>query len=130
MPRGTIHVAPRSMPIAVGCLFFWKNIEIRDEGPTHGRRPYELWQLRRNKALLEIQIKQHKITPYTAHLLRKNLIQIFRIIDHFAYVPSFARQSKMFHALCVRGRYHMINATTASQRFNAIHPNIRVNATE
>ena len=36
----------------------------------------------------------------------------------------------MLHSLYVRGRHNMISAITATQKFNAIHPIIRVNATE
>ena len=43
---------------------------------------------------------------------------------------NFTRQSKMLHSLYVRGRHNMINTTTATQKFNAIHLIIRVNATE
>ena len=48
----------------------------------------------------------------------------------FADDPSFTRQSKMLHSLYVRGRHNMINTITATQKFNAIHLIIRVNATE
>jgi hypothetical protein len=37
---------------------------------------------------------------------------------------------QMLHALHVRGRHNMISTLTATQKFNAIHPIIRVNATE
>ena len=48
----------------------------------------------------------------------------------FADDASFTRQSKMLHLLYVRGRRNMINTITATQKFNAIHLIIRVNATE
>ena len=52
------------------------------------------------------------------------------IIDDFADDPSFSRQSKTVHSLYVRGRHSMISTLTATQKCNAIHPIIRVNATE
>ena len=52
------------------------------------------------------------------------------IIDDFADDPSFTRQSKLLHALYTRGRHNMISTITATQKFSAIHPIIRVNATE
>ena len=59
------------------------------------------------------------------------LFQILIIIDvFFADDASFTRQSKMLHLLYVRGRRNMINTITATQKFNAIHLIIRVNATE
>ena len=36
----------------------------------------------------------------------------------------------MLHSLYVRGRHNMISRITTTQKFNAIHPIIRVNATE
>ena len=58
------------------------------------------------------------------------MFQIVIIIDDFADDPSFTRQSKMLHTLYIRGRHNMIWTITATQKFNAIHPIIRVNATE
>ena len=58
------------------------------------------------------------------------LFQIFIIIDDFADEPSFTRQSKMLHSLYVRGRPNLIKTITATKKFNAIHPIIRVNAAE
>ena len=52
------------------------------------------------------------------------------IIDDFADDPSFTRQSKLLHALYTRGKHNVISTITATQKFNAIHPIIRVNATE
>jgi len=36
----------------------------------------------------------------------------------------------MLHSLYVRGRHNMISTITGTQKINAIHPIIRVNATE
>ena len=60
----------------------------------------------------------------------KKLHQILVIIDDFSDDPSFSRQSKLLHALYTRGRHNMISTVTSTQKFNAIHPIIRVNATE
>ena len=60
----------------------------------------------------------------------KSLYSILMIIDDFADDPSFSRHSKLLHSLYTRGRHSMISTITATQKFNAIHPIIRVNATE
>ena len=60
----------------------------------------------------------------------KKLFQILIIVDDFADDPSFTRQSKLLHALYTRGRHNMISTITATQKFSAIHPIIRINATE
>ena len=82
------------------------------------------------ESLHEILDTQHKITDYTKKKNFKRLFQILIIIDDFADSPEFTRQSKMLHSLYGRGRHHMISTITATQKFNAIHPIIRVNATE
>ena len=82
------------------------------------------------KALHDILDTQHKIIDYMKKKKYKKLFQILIIIDDFADDPSFTRQSKMLHSLYVRGRHNMIYTITATQKINAIHPIIRVNATE
>ena len=81
-------------------------------------------------ALHEILDTQHNITEYTKKKNFNKLFQILIIIDDFADDPSFTRQSKMLHSLYVRGRHNMINTITTIQKSNAIHPIIKVNATE
>ena len=82
------------------------------------------------EALHVILDTQHKITDYTKKKNFKQLFQILIIIDDFADSPEFTRQLNMRHSLDVRGRHNMISTITAAQKFNAIHPIIRVNATE
>jgi len=81
-------------------------------------------------ALANILDTQHNITNYLKKRGDKKLFQILIIIDDFADDPSFTRQSKLLHALYTRGRHNMISTITATQKFNSIHPLIRVNATE
>ena len=52
------------------------------------------------------------------------------IVDDFADDPSFSRNSKLLHSLFTRGRHSMISTIVATQKFSAIHPIIRTNATE
>jgi hypothetical protein len=51
-------------------------------------------------------------------------------VDDFADDPSFSRHSKMLHALYTRWRHNSISTITATQKFSAIAPIVRVNATE
>ena len=81
-------------------------------------------------ALTRILDTQHKITNFLKKRGDKKLFQILIIIDDFADDPSFVRQSKILHSLYTRGRHNMISTITATQKFSAIHPIIRVNATE
>ena len=61
---------------------------------------------------------------------RKKLYQILIIVDDFADDPTFSRNSKLLHSLFTRGRHSMISTIVATQKFSAIHPIIRTNATE
>ena len=81
-------------------------------------------------ALTDIIETQSKIIEYMKKQGSNKLHQILIIIDDHADDPTFTRQSKILHALYVRGRHHMISVITSTQKFNAIAPIIRVNATE
>ncbi len=82
------------------------------------------------EALAKILETQHKITTFLKKRGDAKLFQILIIADDFSDDPSFTRQSKLLHALYTRGRHNMISSITATQQNNAIHPIIRVNATE
>ncbi len=51
------------------------------------------------------------------------------IVDDFADDPTFSRHSKLLHSLFTRGRHNSISTIVSSQKFNAVAPIIRVNAT-
>ena len=80
-------------------------------------------------ALQEMLDTQHKETEHTNNKNSKTYVHIFSIIDDFADDPIFTRQSKLLNSLYVRGRHNMFSTITATQKFNAIHRVIRVNAT-
>ena len=58
-----------------------------------------------------------------------HLFSILVIVDDFADDPSFSRHSKLLHSLFTRGRHNSISTIVSSQKFNAVAPIIRVNAT-
>jgi hypothetical protein len=60
----------------------------------------------------------------------KKLFNILIVIDDFADDVQFCRHSKLLHSLFTRGRHNYISTIVATQKFTAIHPIIRVNATE
>ena len=82
------------------------------------------------EALTNIIETQSKIIEHMKKQGSKQLHQILIIIDDHADDVRFTRQSKILHALYVRGRHHMISCITSTQKINAIAPIIRVNATE
>jgi hypothetical protein len=72
---------------------------------------------------------QHKVTKLVKSQGRKKLFSILVVVDDFADQPDFTRKSKLLHALFTRGRHNSISTVVSTQKFVAIHPIIRVNAT-
>jgi hypothetical protein len=73
---------------------------------------------------------QHKITDYMKKHKYKTLYQVLIIVDDFSDEPSFSRQSKLLHSLFTRGRHNSISTIVSTQKFFAISPIIRINATQ
>lgn len=80
--------------------------------------------------LQKIIDNQHKIIEYLKRNGKKKLYSILIVVDDFADSPEFSRHSKILHALYTRGRHNSISTITATQKFTAISPIIRVNITE
>ena len=72
---------------------------------------------------------QHKVIKHVKAQGKKKLFSVLVVIDDFADDPRFTRQSKLLHSLFVRGRHNSISTIVSTQKFAAIHPIIRVNAT-
>ena len=78
---------------------------------------------------LERVIKQqHKVIEYQKKNDHKKLFSILIIVDDFADSKTFSRNSPLLNQLYVRGRHSAINIITATQKFNALSPIIRVNS--
>ena len=82
------------------------------------------------EALRKIIDTQHKVIDYMKKKNMKKLYSVLAVVDDFADDPSFSRHSKILHALYTRGRHNSISTITSTQKFSAIAPIIRVNATE
>ena len=80
--------------------------------------------------LNKIITTQHKVIDFMKKKNIKKLYSILVVVDDFADDPKFSRHSKILHALYTRGRHNSISTITATQKFAAIAPIIRVNATE
>ena len=61
---------------------------------------------------------------------KKKLFNILAVVDDHADDPRFSRNSKLLHALLVRGRHSQISTIVSTQKFTAIHHIIKVNASE
>ena len=52
------------------------------------------------------------------------------VVDDFADDVKFSRNSKLLHSLFTRGRHSQISTIVATQKFNALSPIIKVNASD
>ena len=72
---------------------------------------------------------QHKVILHLKKQKHSHLFSVLVIVDDFADDPTFSRHSKLLHSLFTRGRHNSISTIVSSQKFNAVDPIIRVNAT-
>ena len=72
--------------------------------------------------------QQRKVIEYQKKNDHKKLFSILVIVDDFADSKAFSRNSPLLNQLYVRGRHNAINIITATQKFNALSPIIRVNS--
>ena len=78
---------------------------------------------------LEAVIKrQHKVIEYQKKNDHKKLFSILIIVDDFADSKAFSRNSPLLNQLYVRGRHVSVCIITATQKYNALSPIIRVNS--
>lgn len=82
------------------------------------------------EALLNIITTQRKIIEYQKKHNHNKLFSILIVVDDFADDVKFSRNSKLLHSLFTRGRHSQISTIVATQKFNAISPIIRVNASD
>ena len=82
------------------------------------------------EALQKLIDTQHKVVEYQKKQNHNKLFSILIVVDDFADDVKFSRQSKLLWMLYTRGRHNSISTITATQKFAAIAPIIRVNATE
>ena len=73
---------------------------------------------------------QRKIIEYQKKHNHNKLFSILIVVDDFADDVKFSRNSKLLHSLFTRGRHSQISTIVATQKFNALSPIIRVNASD
>jgi hypothetical protein len=81
-------------------------------------------------ALSNIITTQRKIIEYQKKHNHNKLFSILIVVDDFADDVKFSRNSKLLHSLFTRGRHSQISTVVATQKFNALSPIIRVNASD
>eukprot|EP00746_Dinoflagellata_sp_MGD_P156744 gnl/MRDRNA2_/MRDRNA2_85952_c1_seq1.p1 gnl/MRDRNA2_/MRDRNA2_85952_c1~~gnl/MRDRNA2_/MRDRNA2_85952_c1_seq1.p1 ORF type:complete len:254 (-),score=-1.42 gnl/MRDRNA2_/MRDRNA2_85952_c1_seq1:35-796(-) len=105
--------------------YLTKHVNLKDDEPGLYYENYD------HESLEKIIDTQKKITEYLKSKKEtKRLFQILIIIDDHADDPVFSRKSTLLHSLFTRGRHSGISTIVSTQKFAALHPIIRVNATE
>ena len=82
------------------------------------------------EALSNIITTQRKIIEYQKKQNHNKLFSVLIVVDDFADDVKFSRNSKLLHSLFTRGRHSQISTMVATQKFNALSPIIRVNASD
>ena len=82
------------------------------------------------EALEGIIDTQRQVVQHQKKEGHRKLFQVLIVVDDHADDPAFSRQSKLLHSLFTRGRHSQISTIVATQKYNAVSPIIRVNATE
>jgi GTPase SAR1 family protein len=80
-------------------------------------------------ALQDIIDTQKKVIASAKERKLKRLFNILIVVDDFADNPAFSRHDRLLHSLFTRGRHAFISTIVATQKFRALSPIIRVNAT-
>ena len=79
------------------------------------------------ESLSHIIDTQHKVIEYQKKMKMKQLFSCLLIIDDFAEDKSFMRYSKILHGLYTKSRHFGLSVITASQKYNALAPIVRLN---
>jgi hypothetical protein len=80
-------------------------------------------------AMLKVIEEQRAIIAAAKERGLKKLFNILIVVDDFADDPRMSRQDRLLHSLFTRGRHAFCSTIVASQKFRALSPIIRVNAT-
>ena len=78
-------------------------------------------------ALQHIIDTQHKVVEYQKKNKMKKLFSCLLIIDDFAEDRVFMKYSKVLHGLYTKSRHFGLSVITATQKYNALAPIVRLN---
>ena len=79
-------------------------------------------------ALEHIIDTQHTVIEYQKKQGMKKLFSCLLIIDDFAEDKTFMRYSKILHGLYTKSRHFGLSVITATQKYNALAPIVRLNS--
>ena len=79
-------------------------------------------------ALEKIIDTQHRVIEYQKKAGMKKLFSCLLVIDDFAEDKTFMRYSKILHGLYTKSRRFGLSVITATQKYNALAPIVRLNS--
>ena len=79
------------------------------------------------EALEHIIDTQHKVIEYQKKMKMNKLFSCLLIIDDFAEDKTFMRYSKILRGLYTKSRHFGLSVITATQKYNALAPIVRLN---
>ena len=80
-------------------------------------------------AMLQVIEEQRKVIAIAKERRLKRLFNVLIVVDDFADDPRMSRQDRLLHSLYTRGRHAFCSTIVATQKYRALSPVIRVNAT-
>ena len=80
------------------------------------------------EALSKIIDTQHKVIEYQKKQKMNKLFSCLLVIDDFAEDKTFMRYSKILHGLYTKSSHFGLSVITATQKYNALSPIVRLNS--
>jgi GTPase SAR1 family protein len=80
-------------------------------------------------ALEAIIATQRQVIAKAKERKLRRMFSVLIVVDDFADNPRFSRHDTLLHSLFTRGRHAYISTIVATQKYRALSPLIRVNAT-
>ena len=102
---------------------------VREELKVDPEKEQWAWDRYDPPALQEIIDTQREIIAAAKEKKLRRMFNVLIAVDDFADNPQFSRREALLHSLFTRGRHAFISTIVATQKFRAISPIVRVNAT-
>ena len=80
------------------------------------------------ESLAHIIDTQHKVIEYQKKNKRNKLYSCLLVVDDFAEDKTFMRYSKILYGLYTKSRHFGLSVITATQKYNALSPIVRLNS--
>ena len=116
----SVHVDPCWRPVAKF---------VREELKVDPDKEQWAWDRYDPAALQEIIDTQRQVIAAAKEKKLRRMFNVLIVVDDFADNPQFSRREALLHSLFTHGRHAFISTIVATQKFRAISPIVRVNAT-